>query len=57
MHVSFFFLVRQGNWTMAADRGEGLMRLQKKEESEEEDQFKQHCHPVVDWGKTEIKYL
>lgn len=42
---------------MAADRGGGLMRLQKKEESEEEDQFKQRCHPVVDWGKTEIKYL
>lgn len=37
--------------------GRGLMKLQKKKESEEEDQSKQRCHPVVDWGKTQIKYL
>lgn len=33
------------------------MRLQKWRESVEEDQSKQRCHPVVDWGKTQIKYL
>lgn len=50
----FFLLVRQGNWTMEAG---GLTRLQKMKESEEEEPSKQCCHPMVDWGKIEIKYL
>lgn len=41
----------------AADGSGGLMRLQKMKESEEEDPSKQRCHPMVDWGKIEMKYL
>lgn len=36
---------------------EGLMKLEKKKESEEEEQSKERCHPVVVWGKTHIKNL